>query len=196
MLNEIVANTPELNDWIELYNPTDAAITLGAGWYLSDDGGAYTNLMKWQIPPGTTIPAHGFVSFDENAGFHNPTNTGFALSKGGDEVFLSFLPGNAQDRVVDAVSFKAQEETWSLGRHPDGGAFWYALSSQTRGTTNAPPPHRAVISELMYHPQDILVGTNLTDNSLDEFIEIASSAGSGRVTMTNAFNALSWQARH
>ena len=193
VLNEIVANTPELNDWIELYNPTDAAITLGAGWYLSDDGGAYTNLMKWQIPPGTTIPAHGFVSFDENTGFHNPTNTGFALSKGGDEVFLSFLPGNAQDRVVDAVSFKAQEETWSLGRYPDGGAFWYALSSQTRGTTNAPPPHRAMISELMYHPQDILVGTNLTDNSLDEFIEIASSAGSGRVTMTNAFNALSWR---
>lgn len=193
VINEIVANTPELNDWIELYNPTDADITLGAGWYLSDDGGSVTNLMKWEIPPGTTIPARGFVSFDENTGFHNPTNIGFALSRGGDDVFLSHLPGNAQDRVVDAVSFKAQEATWSLGRYPDGGPFWYGLDQQTRGTTNAAPPERAVISEVMYRPADVLVGTNLTDNSLDEFIEIASTSAFGRVTMTNVENFLSWR---
>ncbi len=193
VINEVVANTPEWNDWIELYNPTDADITLGAGWYLSDDGGGYTNLMKWQIPPGTLIPARGFVSFDENTGFHNPTNIGFALSRGGDEVFLSHLPGNAQDRVVDAVNFKAQEVTWSLGRYPDGGPFWYGLDQQTRGTTNAEPPHRAVISEVLYRPPDFLVGTNLTDNSIDEFIEIASTAPFGRVNMTNVFTALSWR---
>ena len=193
VINEVGANTPELNDWIELYNPTDVDVTLGAGWYLSDDGGSYTNLMKWQIPPGTTIPARGFVSFDENTGFHNPTNTGFALSRGGDDVFLSFLPGNAQDRVVDAVSFKAQEVNWSLGRYPDGGQFWYGLDQQTRGTANASSPHRAVISEIMYRPQDILVGTNLTDNSMEEFIEIASTAPFGRVNMTNVLSALSWR---
>ncbi len=188
VINEVVANTPELNDWIELYNPTDSDITLGAGWYLSDDGGAYTNLMKWQIPPGTTIPARGFVSFDENTGFHNPTNIGFALSRGGDDVFLSFLPGNSQDRVVDAVSFKAQEEDWSLGRYPDGGVFWYALDIRTRNAANAQPPNRVIISELMYHPPDVLVGTNLTDNSLDEFIELAfDSAQPVVVIMTNSF---------
>jgi len=193
VLNEIVAHTDftaefDSNDWIELYNLTGAPITLGPGWYLSDDGGGYTNLMKWQIPSGTTIPAHGFVSFDEVTGFHNPTNIGFGLSKGGDEVFLSYLPGNAQDRVVDAVSFKGQENDWSLGRYPDGGAFWYALTPRTRDAANAAPPERIVISEVMYHPQDALVGTNLTDNSLDEFIEIASGYSVPlSIIMTNQF---------
>ena len=193
VINEIVANTVptaenESNDWIELYNPTDAPITLGSGWYLSDDGGGYTNLMKWQIPPGTMIPARGFVSFDENTGFHNPTNTGFALSKGGDEVFLSYLPGNAQDRVVDAMSFKGQENDWSLGRYPDGGSYWYALTPRTRDAANAAPPERVVISEVMYRPQDVLVGTNLTDNSHDEFIEIASGHSVPlSIIMTNQF---------
>lgn len=189
VLNEIVANTPELNDWIELYNPTDSEITLGAGWYLSDDGGSYTNLMKWQIPPGTTIPARGFVSFDENTGFHNPTNIGFGLSRGGDDVFLSYLPGNTQDRVVDAVTFKAQEDGWSLGRYPDGAAYWHALDNRTRGSANAAPPSHVIISEVMYHPPDVLVGTNLTDNSLDEFIELAFDSDTPAVAiMTNSLS--------
>ena len=59
-----------------------------------------------------------------------------------------------------------------MGRYPDGGPFWYALTPRTRDAINAAPLPRAVISELMFHPQDVLVGTNLTDNSLDEFIEI------------------------
>jgi len=197
VLNEIVAHTDftgefDSNDWIELYNTTDAPITLGPGWYLSDDGGSEASLKKWQIPASTTIPARGFVSFDEVTGFHNPTNIGFGLSKAGDEVFLSYLPGNAQDRVVDSVSFKGQENDWSLGRYPDGGPFWYALTPRTRDAANSAPPERVVISEIMYHPPDFLVGTNATDNSLDEFIEIAfESTFPMLLLMTNEFG--SWR---
>jgi hypothetical protein len=197
VLNEIVAHTDftgefDSNDWIELYNATDAPVTLGPGWYLSDDGGSEASLKKWMIPPATTIAARGFVSFDEVTGFHNPTNIGFGLSKGGDEVFLSYLPGNAQDRVVDAVSFKGQENNWSLGRYPDGGPFWFALTPRTRDAANSEPPERVVISELMYHPPDVLVGTNATDNSLDEFIEIAFvSTLPMLLPMTNEFG--SWR---
>ncbi len=193
VLNEIVAHTDftgefDSNDWIELFNPTDAPITLGPGWYLSDDGGSEAGLKKWMIPAATTIPARGFVSFDEVTGFHNPTNIGFGLSKGGDEVFLSYLPGNAQDRVVDAVSFKGQENDWSLGRHPDGGPFWYALAPRTRDAANASPPERVIMSEIMFRPPDVFVGTNATDNSLDEFIEIASGyAQNLTIIMTNQF---------
>src|SRR6185503_17216795 len=109
LINEVVAHTDfagefDSNDWIELYNPTAFPITLGPGWYLSDDASVYANLMKWAIPSNTIIPALGFVSFDEVTGFHNPTNIGFGLNKGGEQVFLSYLPGNAQDRIVDAVS--------------------------------------------------------------------------------------------
>lgn len=197
LLNEIVAHTDftaefDSNDWIELYNPTDAPITLGSGWYLSDDGGTIASLKKWMIPAATVIPAKGFVSFDEVTGFHNPTNIGFGLSKSGDEVFLSYLPGTAQDRVVDAVSFKGQENDWSLGRYPDGAPFWEALNPRTRNAANAAPASRVVISELMFHPPDVMVGTNLTDNALDEFIEVAfDSAQPLTVIMTNIYG--SWR---
>ncbi len=182
VLNEIVAHTDvtaefDSNDWIELYNPTDAPITLGTGWYLSDDGADYGTLLKWAIPVGTVVPARGFVTFDEVTGFHNPTNIGFGLNKSGEQVFLSYLPGTAQDRVVDAISFKAQENEWSLGRFPDGGPNWYALAPRTFNATNMAPQARVVISEIMFRPPDVLVETNLTDNSLDEFLEIYNATG-------------------
>src|SRR6185503_18723052 len=143
-----------------------------------------TNLMKWAIPPNTVIGAHGFVTFDEVTGFHNPTNIGFGLNKGGEQVFLSHLPGTAQDRIVDAVSFKAQENDWSLGRYPDGGPLWYALTPRSRDAANAAPPARVVISEVMFHPPDTLIDTNVLDNSTDEFIELGNGTA-GPITFHN-----------
>ncbi|HWH71220.1 MAG TPA: lamin tail domain-containing protein, partial [Candidatus Sulfotelmatobacter sp.] len=171
VLNEVVSHTDFLseedsNDWIEIYNLTDAPLTLGPNWYLSDDG---ADLKKWMIPPATMIPGHGWVSFDEQTGFHFPTNSGFGLSKDGEQVFLSYLPGTAQDRVVDWLSFKAQENDWSFGRYPDGTGPWYTLTPRTRDVANPAPGPQVVINEIGYHPPDI-GGTN--DNGLDEFIEI------------------------
>ena len=174
LINEIAANTTyndplqpqyDSNDWIELFNATDADITLGAGWYLTDDGAALT---KWAIPAGTLIPAHGFVSFDEVTGFHNPVATGFGLNSDGEQVFLSYLPGTAEDRIVDVIIFKAQDRGVSLGRYPDGGSYWFALAPTRDGTNTAPQAH-VVLNEVQFHPPDI-GGTN--DNALDEFIEV------------------------
>jgi hypothetical protein len=176
-LNEVTAHTDfmsalDSNDWIELHNNTTNTFVFGANWFLSDDR---TNLTKWMIPAGTMIAPGGFVSFDEQTGFHNPTNIGFGLNKAGEEVLLSHLPGGALDRVVDAVSFKGQENDWSLGRFPDAGPFWYALTPRTRDAANAAPQLGIVISELMYHPPDI-GGTN--DNALDEYLEIFNPTSS------------------
>lgn len=170
LLNEIVAHTDfmselDSNDWIELYNASTNDFTLDSGWYLSDDKVVLT---KWMIPAGTVLSARGWISFDEQTGFHNPTNIGFGLNKDGEQVFLSYLPGGTADRVVDAVAFKAEENDWSLGRHPDGGAFWHALTPRTRNAANAAPSLRIVVSEIMFHPPDI----NGVDNTLDEFIEL------------------------
>ena len=180
VLNEFAANTDPVppfdgNDWIELFNPTGQPMLLGAGWFLSDDSSTYDALKKWQIPTNTTIPARGWVSFDENTGFHNPTNIGFALSKGGEQIFLSYLPGTTEDRIVDAVTFKAQEKGWTLGRYPDGEPLWHALTPPTRGTTNGAPQARVVINEVMFHPPDVLSGTNLVDNNVDEFLELLNA---------------------
>src|SRR5207247_6154833 len=113
VLNEITAHTdyfdparPEYdsNDWLELYNLASANIMLN-GRYLSDDP---ANLHKWAIP-SVTIYTRGWITFDEVSGFHNPITTGFGLKNAGEPVLVSYLPGTAEDRVVDAIQFKGQE---------------------------------------------------------------------------------------
>ena len=173
VINEVMAHTdyadparPEhdSNDWIELYTTTTNDLSL-TGWYLSDDAAA---LKKWAIP-AVTILAGGWVSFDEVSCFHNPITNGFGLAKAGEQVILSYLPGTGQDRVVDAFSFKGQENDISLGRYPDGGRYLYALVP-TRDSANSQPLPHLVLSELMYHPKPTV--TNPEDNSVDEYIEV------------------------
>jgi hypothetical protein len=157
VVNEIMAHTDYLNpllplydsnDWIELYNASDGSVNLN-NWYLSDDKG---DLKKWAIP-AINLGAGARVVFDEVSGFHCPITIGFGLNKAGEEVILSYLPGTAEDRIVDYVSFKGQENTASLGRYPDGGAYWFAMWPTLMGP-NANPVSDIVISEIMYHPID------------------------------------------
>jgi len=149
LINELMANTnvgdpmpPGMgsNDWVELYNPTSRMMSL-ADWYLSDDVAAPAKLA---LPP-ISIPPKGRVVIDQL--------TGFGLSQDGEELLLSYLPGTAQDRVVDCVQFKAQEPGVSLGRYPDGDAYWFRLEPSP-ALANANPILDIVIDELMYHPVD------------------------------------------
>ena len=47
------------DDWIELYNTSDADVDI-SGWYLSDKA---DNPDKWEIPAGAIIPANGYLVF-------------------------------------------------------------------------------------------------------------------------------------
>jgi hypothetical protein len=180
VINEIMAHTdytdplhPEYdsNDWIELYNTAATPVNL-SNWYLSDD---IENLKKWAIP-AIQIGGHARITFDEVNGFHKPTNpTGFGLKKGGDEVVLSYLPGGGQDRIVDCIGFKGEENDISLGRYPDGDAYWFHLSPPSRNSTNGNPVSSIVIDELMYHPVD----------SNDEYVELYNPTA-GQITLSNA----------
>ena len=110
ILNEIMAHTDidappyDSNDWIELLNATTSTLNT-AGWYLSDDK---DDLQKWALPPMNLAPG-ARISFDEMNGFHNPITIGFGINKPGEKILLSHLPGNANDRVADAVAFHGQE---------------------------------------------------------------------------------------
>ena len=167
MLNSTIAGTDtfseyDSNDWIELFNAAATNLSL-SGWYLSDDP---TNLRQWAIP-AVAIPAGGHLSFDEVSGFHNPITTGFGIDKAGEQVLLSHLPGDGQDRVVDAVQFKGQENGVSLGRYPDGEIDWFTVLP-TRDAANTAPQQGIVVGEIMYHPPD----TGPNDNTLDEYLEL------------------------
>jgi hypothetical protein len=139
LINEFLAESEASDDWVELYNPTDASVSL-SGWYLSDDR---SDLSKWAIPGGS-IPAHGYAAFEI---------AGFGLARSGEELFVSHLPGTAESRIADAVQFKAQESDVSLGRYPDGDDYWFRLTPSP-GEANANPIADVVIDELMYHPVD------------------------------------------
>jgi hypothetical protein len=168
VLNEVMANTntPSItrgNDWVELYNTGNATISLDR-WYLSDD---INNLKQWAIPD-IEIAAGAWLSFDEVSGFNNPAGTGFALSKDGEQLFLSYLPGlNGVDRVIDAIRFKAQTPALSYGRYEDGAAYLYH-TVPSRGAMNSQSIMSAVIEEIMYAPQ--LMDDDNTTNL--EYIEI------------------------
>jgi hypothetical protein len=179
VLNEIVAHTDytqeqDSNDWIELHTPFPTGVILRSGWYLSDDA---NNLKKWMIPPETWVRANSYISFDEVTGFHNPTNTGFGLNKAGEQVFLSHLPGDGSDHVVDAVRFPAQENGGSWGRPHNSPEVWAPLTPRTRDAANANRPDAPRLTEIHFHPAPAPGSTN--DNTRDEFIEITGAAAYG-----------------
>jgi gliding motility-associated-like protein len=123
----------EREDWVELYNPSAAAVDL-TGWFLSDKA---TNLTKWQIPSGS-INANDFKMVfcsarDLVSG--NEFHPNFRLSQtGGDWIILS----NPSAVVVD--SFKIVHFTkanHSVGRSTNGANDFKLFTTPTPNANNA-----------------------------------------------------------
>lgn len=122
----------DTDDWIELYNGTDAEFYL-EGYYLSD---SINKRFKDQFVPGTVIPAHGvllvWADAQTNQSSARAPHMSFKLSSDGEGVWFS----NPQGYLVDSVEFgdipsnDAGTEWTSLSRFPDGtGAFRWCSES-------------------------------------------------------------------
>ena len=119
LINEVMPAPASGPEWVELYNPSDAAIDVG-GWRIDDDtpGGTQTT-----IAAGSVVPARGYLVVPLSSAILNNT---------GDSVTLIDADGN----TIDAVAFGAMRSTESYGRRTDGAAEWLK-SPPSAGTSNA-----------------------------------------------------------
>jgi hypothetical protein len=167
----------DYDDWIELYNTSSEAVN-AAGCYLTDD---LAQPSKWRIGSGdssvTTIPAHGFLLIwaDDEAS-EGVLHANFKLSAGGESVGLY----DAQQKLLDSVTFGAQTADVSYGRSSDGAGQWQSFESPTPGKSNQAGAGTIIISEIMYHPYD---PTGIAEDIKLEWIELFNS-GARPVDMT------------
>jgi len=123
----------DYSDWIELHNPGPADQSLD-NYFISDNGG---NPLKWKIPQGAVVPAHGYLliwadGFDDGPGsvhqrpawpWENFTtrhyHSNFKLSKDGEDLVLARATPGAQTTLIPAGA------TWRyLDNGSDQGTAW------------------------------------------------------------------------
>ena len=145
IINEIqVANIdgfidPSVNygSWVEFYNPTDTAITLG-NLYVSPDP---TNLKFFKLHPAAgTVPAHGFKNlwfghYDTGNKYSStaPRQVGYKLDEEGGTFYLSDTNGN----LLVSQSYPPAVSRCSYARTTDGGDEWRMCSTPTSASSNA-----------------------------------------------------------
>lgn len=118
----------DYEDWIELYNNNSTQVDL-SGYYLTDTS---SDIVKWQIPSGTIIPANGYlIIWADNEILDGPLHATFKLASLGESVVLS----NPSLLLVDQINFSAQSIDMGFARVPNGtGSF--VIQSPTYNANN------------------------------------------------------------
>ncbi|HDS85165.1 MAG TPA: hypothetical protein ENN97_08240, partial [Phycisphaerales bacterium] len=138
-LSTVIDGVPVYEDWIELQNLTDEAISL-EGWYLTDNA---DNLTKWRFPQGYSIEPRGYLvvyaSRKEPEKYGYPfvddlghLHTNFALAREGEYLALVRPDGESIEHTYGL--FPEQRGLVSYGVGSDGRVGY--LKSVTRGTVN------------------------------------------------------------
>ena len=185
VVNEVLTHTdPPLEDAVEFYNPTAAAVDL-SGWFVSN---SQDDLKKHRIADGTILPAHGFkVLYEYQFNLTNGSAIPFTFNSAhGDQAWLSQADASGNLTGYRAfATFGAAANGVSFGRYTNsiGEVDFVAISARTFGVDNpstveefrtgagAPNAYPlvgpVVINELMYDPpsQD-----GIADNIQDEYV--------------------------
>ena len=124
-------------DWIELYNGGTRRANL-EGYFITDDPDVP---FKQRLPAQATIAPKGYLLLwaADDADPSDPLHLSFALSQGGEGVWISDPNGN----LLDGTDFGWELGDQSYARFPDGrGAFkwcWAPTPEESNGT-ECPPP--------------------------------------------------------
>jgi hypothetical protein len=137
-LDQFQDNYQNFEDWIELYNTSNAPAIIG-GFFLSDNENKPD---KWKIPAGTTIPGNGYLVFwcdgrDELSGGEYHTNFKLKQTKGTEEIVLS----NQDTVTINNVPLGLTQLGHAHCRDVDGGTSWVLDASPTPGSSNGISDH-------------------------------------------------------
>jgi len=182
--NTLTAADPadgDFDDWFELYNAGANPVDL-ATYTLTDD---LDNPKKYSIPPGTIIPAGGFllVWADEEGGQNaagRDLHANFKLALGGEQLGL-FAPDRS---LVDGLFYGPQTNEVSLGRFPDGADLpLYEMvqptprGPNTRAGVNRPPVFEPVPEQTV--PEASLVSFRVKAADPEDGETVRYSLGAG-----------------
>ena len=120
------------NDWIELYNTTDAGIDV-EGMYLTDN---LSKPKKYQITgegASTIIPAHGYlVVWCDKLEPLTQLHTTFKLDAEGGDVMLTA----ADESWSNRITYYMMNSDETVGRYPDGSNHVYLMNLPTIAKAN------------------------------------------------------------
>ena len=121
------------NDWIELYNTTNAAINV-EGMYLSDN---LDKPKKYQIEKtddnSTIIPAHGYlIIWCDKLEPLSQLHTSFKLDAEGGDILLTA----ADESWNDCLSYTFMKGDETVGRYPDGSSNVITMNVPTIAKPN------------------------------------------------------------
>ena len=138
---EIAASDGKKYDFVELYNPTDSAVSIG-GYGLSDDP---TIPMKYVFPSDAEIAPHGFYVVYCNVKAGSTVNgTSFGLSKNGETLILSDSSGTA----IENIEIPPLADNSSYGRGADGN--FGIFSEMTPNESNADSSFTVTVPEPVF----------------------------------------------
>ena len=122
----------EFDDWIELYNNSNASIDISA-YNLSDEAQLAT---KFVIPASTVLPAHGHVIiWADDTPAQGPMHAAFKLDAAGEQ--LALYHNAASGRVlIDTLTYVTTATDKSYGRYPDGSTALQVFDKPTPNATN------------------------------------------------------------
>ena len=129
-----VDNAGELEDWVELHNPTDGAIDL-AGYYLTD---RLNNPTKWRFPldagDSTVIAPNGYMLlWADNDPEQGWNHVEFRLNNAGEVLVLRSPDGFT---IADSVHFGTSDPDLSYARIPNAVGPFEWVDEPTPGECN------------------------------------------------------------
>ncbi len=164
-ISELLANsTTDVSpgmDAVEIWNADNVPVDI-SNWYLSDD---FRTPKKYKFPPGTIIPAGGYlVVYETNFNANPALPECFGLGANGDDIYIFSADANGNlTGYYHGFDYGASEENVTFGLYftSDGGDVFVAQLSPTLGYANSGPKvGPVVVNEIMYHPVDYPDGSD------------------------------------